>query len=142
MHPIITAEIDRSLLQFQQILGGCEKLLRTPIYTPYTRFTSRFLYMWCNALPLAMFPLVGPLGTAPVSLIISFFLLGIEDIGSRVENPYDVLPLWQYCQVVDSSIEQMLRHSEVLNQTTQSMEIADEFLDMPEENLHSYVDPL
>ena len=34
-----------ALLRAAQVLGACEKILRTPIYTPYTRFTSRFLFM-------------------------------------------------------------------------------------------------
>ena len=73
-------EMDRSLTTFHNVLGACEKILRTPIYTPYTRFTSRFLFMWCNALPLAMYPIAGPVLTVPVTLVTSFFMLGIEEI--------------------------------------------------------------
>merc|ERR1712217_462678 len=108
-------EIDRSITTFQNVLGACEKILRTPIYTPYTKFTSRFLWMWCNALPLALYPLVGPVGTVPVSLLISFFMLGIEDIGSRVEQPFDVMPLWQYQLTVEQSCVQLEKLSELID---------------------------
>ncbi|CAE8693184.1 unnamed protein product, partial [Polarella glacialis] len=144
-------EIDRSLSRFQDVLGACEKILRTPIYTPYTRFTSRYLWLWCNALPLAMFPIVGPAGTVPVSLIISFFMLGIEDIGSRVEQPFNVMPLWQYCQTVDQSCIQLVRHNEILlNKPRAASSLCDdysdydvsEFTNVNSDSLRSFSDPL
>lgn len=114
LNPIISTDIDRSITVLHHVLGRCERILRTPIYTPYTKFTSRFLYMWCSTLPLAMYPILGPWVTPPVSVVVSFFLLGIQDIGSRVEQPFDVLPLWQYCQTIDQSVDQMLRQTESL----------------------------
>ena len=62
--PSPQAQIDERLFALANVLGGCERLLRTPIYTPYVRHLSRFLSLWCCALPLAMYPLVGPYGTA------------------------------------------------------------------------------
>eukprot|EP00435_Cladocopium_sp_Y103_P037520 s305_g9.t4 len=114
LDPPAANELDRSIMKLHNVLGACEKILRTPIYTPYTRFTSRFLFVWCNALPFAMFPLLGPCLTLPMTLVISFFMLGIEDIGSRVEQPFDVLPLWQYCEDIEFSCQQLLEHSRML----------------------------
>jgi len=114
LDPPAANEVDRSITKLHNVLGACEKILRTPIYTPYTRFTSRFLFIWCNLLPLALFPVVGPDLTVPLTLTISFFMLGIEDIGSRVEQPFDVLPLWQYCEEIDNSLVQLLEHSRAL----------------------------
>lgn len=114
LDPPAANELDRSIMKLHNVLGACEKILRTPIYTPYTRFTSRFLFVWCNALPFAMFPLLGPCLTMPMTLVISFFMLGIEDIGSRVEQPFDVLPLWQYCEDIEFSCQQLLEHSRML----------------------------
>jgi len=111
LDPMVSADMDRSMTLFQHVLGRCERILRTPIYTPYSKFTARFLCVWCGALPLALYPLLGPWGTTPVAVVISFFLLGIQDIGTRVEQPFDVLPLWQYCQVIDGGIDQMIRDS-------------------------------
>lgn len=108
LNPEMTAAMDRSLIALQHVLGACERILRTPIYTPYTMHTSRFLTLWCHALPFALYPLVGHAGTVPVSLLISYFMLGIEDIGSRVEEPFHCLPLWQYCQTVDASGKQLV----------------------------------
>ncbi|CAE7659731.1 unnamed protein product [Symbiodinium sp. CCMP2456] len=140
---VAATEMDRSLTTFHNVLGACEKILRTPIYTPYTRFTSRFLFMWCNFLPLAMYPVAGPALTVPVTLVTSFFMLGIEDIGSRVEQPFNVLPLWQYCQTIDQSCLQIVRHHDLLEQSDHAIGEDDlhEF-DWDVESLGSYVDPL
>jgi len=145
LHPVVSTEIDRSLSLFHHTLGRSERILRTPIYTPYTKFTSRFLYFWCSALPLAMYPLLGPIGTTPVTLLVSFFLMGIQDIGSRVEQPFDVLPLWQYCATVDASVEQLLRQAEALDSYDVAgahLDSVNDFMDIPEEQLESWCDPL
>ena len=38
--------LDENLTYFQQCVGECERLLRTPIPLSYTRHTSRFLLLW------------------------------------------------------------------------------------------------
>ena len=76
----------------------------------YSRHLSRFLFVWTNSLPLVLYPLVGPTGTVPVSLVLGYFFLGIEDIGVRTEQPFDLLPLWQYVDGIDASCEQILAH--------------------------------
>jgi len=116
LHPIISAEFDRSVTLLQHVLGRCERILRTPIYTPYSKFTARFLCVWCGALPLAMYPLLGPIAMPPITVMISFFIIGIQDIGTRVEQPFDVLPLWQYCAVIDGGVDQMIKDSDRQNE--------------------------
>merc|ERR1712048_774933 len=110
---VAATEMDRSVTTFHNVLGACEKILRTPIYTPYSKFTGRFLSFWCGSLPMALYPMFGAIGTPPVSIIISFFMLGIEDIGSRVEQPFNVMPLWQYCDTIDQSCVQLVRAADL-----------------------------
>ena len=88
-------------------MGACERLLRTPIPQSYTRHTSRFLTLWCNLLPLALWPALG-LGTPLATVFIGFALLGIEDIGVQIEEPFCVLPLWQYAGTVADSCDELL----------------------------------
>ena len=110
--PIISSGLDGRILDLMNALGSCERILRTPIYTSYTRHASRFLTLWCNALPMALYPVVGPEMTVPFSLAIAFIMLGIEDIGIRVEQPFNILPLWQYSGVVKASCDQILEQRE------------------------------
>lgn len=110
-NPIVSSGIDARICDLTNAMGSCERILRTPIYTSYTRHASRFLTLWCNALPMALYPLVGPELTIPFSLAISFVMFGIEDIGIRVEEPFSVLPLFQYCDAIRNSCEQLEKHS-------------------------------
>ncbi|EOD19257.1 hypothetical protein EMIHUDRAFT_444949, partial [Emiliania huxleyi CCMP1516] len=66
LEPVAAAQIDDRLMRLSDILGGCERLMRTPMYSGSTTHTSRFLYVWCASLPLVMYPVVGPWGTVPV----------------------------------------------------------------------------
>jgi len=76
--------------------GACENIFATPIPVAYTKHTTTFLYLWLFFLPWA---LEGSLGVGVVfaQQLLSFFLLGIEDISVQIEQPFDVLPLKKIC---------------------------------------------
>merc|ERR1712217_626819 len=77
-------------------MGACENIFATPIPVGYTKHTNRFLFLWLLFLPFA---LEGQLGVGVVfaQQLLSFGLLGIEDIGVQIEQPFDVLPLKKIC---------------------------------------------
>lgn len=58
-------------------------------------------------LPAAMYPVMGPWGTIPSSVLIGFMMFGIEDIGSRIECPWFSLPMWQYADTICDGVVQM-----------------------------------
>jgi putative membrane protein len=69
-------------------MSSCEKILRTPLPWTYSRHTSRFLTLWMGTLPLA---LVGTLdGWLVMAIVIaaSYCMLGIEEIGHLIEQPF------------------------------------------------------
>lgn len=80
---VTAAQVDKDIVSLTDYLGGCERIIRTPLYTPLTRHTARFVFLYCTMLPLALYPVVGPTGTIPVSLGIAYLMMGMEDIGSR-----------------------------------------------------------
>lgn len=87
-----TLRMEEDLTAFEDNLGGCERLLRTPIPLFYTRHTSRFLMIWLTCLPFALFSTCG-LGTIPLVFLIAFLLLGIDKIGVSIEEPFSILAL-------------------------------------------------
>lgn len=107
-------EIYRSVTRFHDVLGACERLYKTPVYTGYSRFTSRCVFVWTNLLPLALYPIMGPAGTVPTSIVIGVFMFGLEDVASRIEEPFRTLPLWQYVEGIDASCTQILEQHEVI----------------------------
>jgi hypothetical protein len=54
--------------------------------------------LWSLTLPLAMYPLTGPVWTLPFSVLLSYVVLSIEDIGVEIEEPFYVLPMRQYTE--------------------------------------------
>jgi putative membrane protein len=74
----------RSLLDFQ---GGCERILRTPIPFAYAVHIKQLLMLYLVTLP---FILIGDLGwvAIPAVAAIAFGLLGIEEAGVEIEDPF------------------------------------------------------
>jgi len=72
--------------------GSCGRIGSIPIPLSYSRHTSRFLAVWLTALPLALYPQVGG-AMLVVAPVIGFFLLGLDDIGVRIEEGWNQLPV-------------------------------------------------
>merc|ERR1719198_2897550 len=54
LRPIQGARMDENLTTFNDVLGACERIMRCPIPLPYTRHTSRFLFLWLTVIPFAI----------------------------------------------------------------------------------------
>jgi predicted membrane chloride channel (bestrophin family) len=104
INPILIRELDDKVQRLTKVLGGGERLLKTPLPTGFTRHSSRLLFIWSNCLPLALYPVMGPLGTLPTSLLTSYAVLGIEDISVQLEEPFDILPLRQFSNTIYDSV--------------------------------------
>ncbi|ACB51800.1 UPF0187-containing protein [Crocosphaera subtropica ATCC 51142] len=93
------------------VLGACERILKTPIPLAYTIHLKQLVLLYCLTLP---FQFVDELGwmTAPIVALISFTILGIEAIGIEIEDPfgYDAndLPLDQICYTMERNIEDLI----------------------------------
>ena len=44
------------------------------------------------------------------TFVIAFLFLGIEELGVTVEQPFQVIPLWQLCCQVQEDIEELVLH--------------------------------
>ena len=109
LHPIYVRELDDKVQRLTKVLGGGERILKTPLPTGFTRHSSRLLFIWSNCLPAALYPVLGPWGTLPASLLTSFALLGIEDISVQLEEPFDILPLRQFSNTMFDSVQAIER---------------------------------
>lgn len=92
-------------------LGGCERILKTPIPTAYVIHLNQLVLIYCLILP---FQLVKDLGwwTGIFVAIVSFALFGIEQIGVEIENPfgydYNDLPLDKMCETIQNNLEEFI----------------------------------
>ena len=105
MHPVYVRELDDKVQRLVKALGGGERILKTPLPTGFTRHASRLLFIWSNCLPAALYPVMGPWGTLPTSLLTSYAVLGVEDISIQLEEPFDILPLRQFSNTMFDSVK-------------------------------------
>ena len=103
--------LQTTLKSMIESLGNCERILKTPLPVAYSIHLKQLLLIYCLLLP---FQLVKDLGWATglfVSLI-SFTLLGIEEIGLEIENPFGYdsndLPLDAICNTIKDDIEEFI----------------------------------
>eukprot|EP00878_Enallax_costatus_P036830 GHUV01041396.1.p1 GENE.GHUV01041396.1~~GHUV01041396.1.p1 ORF type:complete len:319 (+),score=66.40 GHUV01041396.1:337-1293(+) len=105
--------LEENLSSLSQSLSSCDRILNTPIPLSYTRHTARFLILWLMLLPLALWGLCGWL-MVPIVATISFVLLGIEEIGVQIEEPFSILALENLCRKAERHISGMM----LMDQTT------------------------
>lgn len=89
MHFARKDAINANLSIFEDTLGGCERLLSSPVPLFYSRHTARFLATWLLLLPLGLY---APFGGSwnhwamvPAMAIISVMLFGIEELATQLE---------------------------------------------------------
>lgn len=103
-------------------LGACERILKTPMPVAYAIHLKQLLLLYCLSLP---FQIVENLGwwTAPVVVLISFTLFGIEAIGIEIENPFgrdpNDLPLDTICETMLKNVQDLIE----LNPTTHPQDL-------------------
>jgi ion channel-forming bestrophin family protein len=93
------------------ILGGCERILKTPIPLAYAIHLKQLLFIYCLSLPFQIVKDLGLLSGIVVG-IISFTVFGIEQIGIEIENPFghdpNDLPLDTICLNMERNIEDLM----------------------------------
>ncbi|MBW4634957.1 MAG: hypothetical protein KME30_24550 [Iphinoe sp. HA4291-MV1] len=96
-------------------LIGCERILKTPMPLAYAIYLKRLLLIYFLIFP---FYLVKNLQwwTIPIVALISFTLLGIEEIGNQLEDPFGFdlydLPLDEICHTLVKNMEDLMNKSE------------------------------
>lgn len=96
-----------NLTTFEDILGGCERLLSTPVPLSYTRHTARFLLFWLTFLPFGLWTTIG-WGMVPCNILIAALLLGIEEIGVQIEEPFGILALEGICAKLRKNVHDLI----------------------------------
>ena len=97
------AQAEIIVKELSAVLAESEKILYTPIPISFTRHTSRILTVWLFTLPLALWL---PLGwcMVPAVFLISWVMLGVDEIGIEIEEPFCILPVRPLCDMCDREI--------------------------------------
>ncbi|MEW5305971.1 MAG: hypothetical protein WDW36_008479 [Sanguina aurantia] len=106
LSPMREAMLMEQVSLFVNMSGACERIFKTPIPSAYTRHTSRFLLIYLTMVPFLLWP-SAKWFTPLVSVIIAFLLLGTENIGVQLEEPFKVLALDAACNGIIANIKDM-----------------------------------
>lgn len=101
-------QLDRERARLIDHVGGCERILATPMPHVVSLMTRRFLAMYLLVLP---FGLVAPLGwlTPALALFVAYPILSLEQIGAELQNPFarsslSHLPLDELCAALEAEL--------------------------------------
>ncbi|MGH2415996.1 MAG: bestrophin family ion channel, partial [Microcystaceae cyanobacterium] len=94
---------------------GCERILKTPMPLAYAIYLKRLLLIYFFVLPLYLVDNF-QWWTIPIVALISFSLLGIEEIGNQLEDPFGFdlydLPLDEICHTLVKNMEDLMNKSD------------------------------
>ncbi|PRW51063.1 UPF0187 chloroplastic [Chlorella sorokiniana] len=106
-HELARMRMDDNLTFFEDAMGSCERILRTPIPLSYTRHTSRFLLVWLILLPFTLWAAYSWFAVI-LSGIFAFLMFGIDEIGVQIEEPFGILPLEAAGATIERNIRELL----------------------------------
>jgi len=83
--------------------GVCERIVATPIPLSFSRHSTRSLVIWLLTLPFALIPAMGLL-SIPSIFTLAYLVLGIDEIGIQIEEPFATLPLTPLCATIERDV--------------------------------------
>lgn len=101
------ARFDENFDRLENVIGGCERIISTPIPYSYRVLLHRTVYIYCLLLP---FGLVDSLGwfTPFIVVFIAYTFVAFEAIADEIEEPFGIeandLALNSMCQVIESTV--------------------------------------
>lgn len=101
------ARFDENLDKLANVLGGCERIISTPIPYSYRVLLHRTVYIYCFLLPFGLIDSLGWL-TPFIVVFIAYTFVAFEAIADEIEEPFGVEPndlaLTNMCQTIESSL--------------------------------------
>ena len=103
--------VSQNLERMVDILGACERLLKTPIPYSYSMFMKKFIFLYVVTLPLGFVNTFG-WWAVPVVMLVFYILVSVELIAEEIEDPFGVddndLPLDGMAQTIRSNTDEIL----------------------------------
>jgi ion channel-forming bestrophin family protein len=97
IHPLL----EERITAIEAVIGGCERLFKSPIPPTYSRHLSRVLSVWILFMPIALVASgMSMLGVVMATMISTYVLVGIDEVGMEIEHCFPLLPLQQMAHAV------------------------------------------
>jgi ion channel-forming bestrophin family protein len=111
LHPLHLPVLEGTLTQLTDIQGGCERIKNTPVPLSYTELTHHIVALYVILLPFGLLGTIHAL-TPLVDMLVAYCFLGLDAVGSQIENPFEEddndLPLFQMSRLIENDLRQRL----------------------------------
>ena len=107
-------QMDTERAQLIDHLGGCERILKTPLARVYSIKIRRFLALFLLTLPLPLLHKVEAYWAIPIfTMIVAYPLLSLDEIGIELQNPFweknlSHLPLIAISETIEGNLLEIL----------------------------------
>lgn len=96
-------------------IGGCERIMATPLARAFSIKIRRFLFLYLIFLPIAIVDRAGGT-TALITMLVAYPLLSLDQIGIELQNPFSQsrlshLPLDQISKTIENNVLANVRGS-------------------------------
>ncbi|MDR6195378.1 bestrophin family ion channel [Siphonobacter sp. SORGH_AS_0500] len=81
-------KLSETLTEFNNIQGRSERIKNTPFPRQYSFFSRIFVFIHASLLPFVFVDEIG-WSSIPISIIISFVFLCLDQLGERIEDPFE-----------------------------------------------------
>ena len=109
---------DQARNQLIDDIGGCERILKTPLPRVYAINIRRFILLFMTTLPFALLPKIGWL-TPLVTAMIAYPILSLDKIGVELQNPFSKsrighLPLDAIAATIQADLLALVENDDLL----------------------------
>ena len=107
-------QVDRERAMLIDHLGGCERILKTPLPRGYAIQIRRFLVLFLGTLPAALLSEIDSVWLVPlVTMAVAYPLLALDRLGEELQNPFSVhnvnhLPLDDISATIERNLRALL----------------------------------
>lgn len=107
-------DLQNCIDEMVDILGGCERILKTPVPLVYTIVLKFLMIVYFLMSPLGLVQGLG-LTTGLVTAFVSFIYLSINEVGAEIEEPFghdpNDLPLDFICDTINRNVEDLIKYA-------------------------------
>ncbi len=112
LNPMQAQQMEQMVCILLDQQGGCEKIKKTPLPFVYATLIQQLLLMYLYSLPFALIPKMG-FASPLVITVVSLGMLGIEEAGVEIENPFGLdlnsLPLEKICETITRDVTDLTK---------------------------------
>lgn len=107
LDPMMAARAEEEVCALINLIGGCERILKTPTPLGYVLLLRRCVALYLATLPLAMVRELGVI-TPLVTMMVAYSVLMIEALGQELDDPFghdpNDLPLSRICDTIERNL--------------------------------------